>query len=67
MKKWLANVKIEVWDDYNNINKTMSVQVLVEASTYGKASMTADKYVLNHLLRNIGPIVELTNGSNVNE
>lgn len=59
MKKWLTNVKVEVWDDYNNINKTMSIQVLVKASTYGKASIASDDYILNHLIRNIGPIVEL--------
>lgn len=60
MKKWLATVKIEIWDDYNKTNQEMSVQVLVNATNYGEASITADKYVCNHFLRNIGPIIELT-------
>lgn len=60
MKKWLATVKVEIWDDYNKTNQEMSVQVLVEAETYGKASIAADKYVCSRFLRNIGPIIELT-------
>lgn len=59
MKKWLANVKVELWDEYNNEPKEMTIQVLVKAETYGKASMAADKYILNNLIRNIGPIKEL--------
>lgn len=60
MKKWLATVKVEIWDDYNKTNQEMSIQVLVNATNYGEASITADKYVCSHFLRNIGPIIELT-------
>lgn len=59
MNKWLATVQVEVYDEHNKDFKKLTLQVLVEAETYGKASIAADKYVLNHLVRKIGPIEQL--------
>lgn len=67
MKKWLATVEIEIWDNYNKISQKMTVQVLVNAINYGEASIAADKYVCDHFIRSIGPIIELTDGKNIKE
>ena len=59
MNKWLATVQVEVYDNHNKDFKELTFQVLVEAETYGKASIAADKYVLDNLIRKIGPIEQL--------
>lgn len=59
MDKWLATVQVEIYDNYNKDFKELTLQVLVKAETYGKASIAADKYIRNNLIRKIGPIEQL--------
>ena len=59
MNEWLATVRVEIWDDYNEEMKDLTLQVKVKAETYGKASMAADKYICKNITREIGPIKQL--------